>query len=271
MRRRHRYNYDHRDTYHYVAVPPEHWSFGKRKTVVEHLLIAERALGHRLPKGAVVHHFDGNKRNNARTNLVICEDQSYHRLLHRRQDIILFGGNPETERLCHGCMSIRPLSEIPCQICAADYKEQAQAEADGDIDRRAPEHGIPPSLRRIVTDQELREYLTVSDDHTEINETMFWYRVQSRRAHIDKCEAWFMAESACLVPGCGDDGERIRGVCRAHYAIALMLINRGKTTWERLEAAGKVKPSQKAADRDHSEAWEWFQSDASPEAGEVAS
>ena len=48
-----------------------------------HAVRAERALGKPLPKGAVVHHVDGDKWNpNAR--LVICQDQAYHALLHKR-------------------------------------------------------------------------------------------------------------------------------------------------------------------------------------------
>lgn len=50
----------------------------------EHTLIAERALGKPLPKGVVVHHADGNRRNNANENLIICPDQAYHALLHAR-------------------------------------------------------------------------------------------------------------------------------------------------------------------------------------------
>lgn len=48
-------------------------------------MVAEAALGKRLPPNAVVHHVDGVGGNNAKTNLVICEDQAYHVLLHRRQ------------------------------------------------------------------------------------------------------------------------------------------------------------------------------------------
>jgi hypothetical protein len=50
----------------------------------DHVKIAEKALGHPLPKGAVVHHFDENKKNDKPSNLVICPDAKYHRLLHRR-------------------------------------------------------------------------------------------------------------------------------------------------------------------------------------------
>ena len=50
----------------------------------EHVLIAEAALGHELPPKALVHHVDGNRLNNAHDNLVICPDDAYHALLHRR-------------------------------------------------------------------------------------------------------------------------------------------------------------------------------------------
>lgn len=52
--------------------------------VLEHIAIAEKALGKPLPPRAVVHHVDRNRQSNANRNLVICEDQGYHRLLHRR-------------------------------------------------------------------------------------------------------------------------------------------------------------------------------------------
>lgn len=51
----------------------------------EHIVIAERALGHALPPGAEVHHIDEDKTNNAPTNLVVCPSAAYHKLLHQRQ------------------------------------------------------------------------------------------------------------------------------------------------------------------------------------------
>lgn len=56
----------------------------KGKRILDHVQVAERALGHPLPPGAVVHHWDGNPSNNTPRNLVICPSQAYHMALHAR-------------------------------------------------------------------------------------------------------------------------------------------------------------------------------------------
>lgn len=51
----------------------------------EHILRAEKALGKLLPKGAIVHHMNQKPwDNDTPYNLIICPDQAYHLLLHRR-------------------------------------------------------------------------------------------------------------------------------------------------------------------------------------------
>lgn len=53
--------------------------------ILEHIWIAERALGKKLPPGAVVHHMNEDKTDNfTPLNLIICPDQAYHMLLHKR-------------------------------------------------------------------------------------------------------------------------------------------------------------------------------------------
>lgn len=72
------------------------------RTKLEHILVAERALGKALPPGVQVHHWDRDRSNNAPVNLVICPDQAYHRLLHRRADAIEACGNANW-MLCRLC------------------------------------------------------------------------------------------------------------------------------------------------------------------------
>lgn len=73
---------------------------GVEKTV--HARIAESVLGKPLPPSAVVHHVDGTRRNNAHSNLVICQDQSYHFLLHQRTSALKATGNVNA-RCCKYC------------------------------------------------------------------------------------------------------------------------------------------------------------------------
>ena len=86
----------------------------------EHIAIAERVLGHSLPRGAVVHHHDGNKQNNVNSNLVICESQAYHLHLHMRMRVVAAGGNPSGERICHGCKRLTPITELRKSSCRLD-------------------------------------------------------------------------------------------------------------------------------------------------------
>lgn len=73
---------------------------GKQRRL--HDVLAERALGRRLPPGAVVHHADGVRTNNAKTNLVICPSPRYHALLHVRMAAQAEAGNPDL-RKCKYC------------------------------------------------------------------------------------------------------------------------------------------------------------------------
>ena len=54
------------------------------KLVYEHRVLAEKALGRKLPRGAVVHHMGEPDDNHGFCKLVICPDQEYHTLLHKR-------------------------------------------------------------------------------------------------------------------------------------------------------------------------------------------
>lgn len=72
-------------TSYVMVLSPGHPRSDNRGYVREHILVAEKALSKPLPIGAQVHHVDKNGLNNKNNNLVICQDQAYHSLLHVRQ------------------------------------------------------------------------------------------------------------------------------------------------------------------------------------------
>lgn len=85
---------------------------GNRYKGDEHVTVAQRALGKPLPDGTEVHHVDGNRRNNANKNLVICQDVAYHRLLHSRAEVLKAGGDPNSHRLCRKCGECKPFASF---------------------------------------------------------------------------------------------------------------------------------------------------------------
>jgi len=78
---------------------PDHPRANKKGYVLEHTLIAEKALGHFLPSGVETHHANGSRDNGP---LVICENGGYHILLHRRAEALLACGHAGW-RKCRDC------------------------------------------------------------------------------------------------------------------------------------------------------------------------
>lgn len=68
-----------------LVMSPGHSRAKTTGYVWEHILVCEKALGKLLPPGAIPHHVDGDRSNNKNSNLVLCQDQAYHNLLHQRQ------------------------------------------------------------------------------------------------------------------------------------------------------------------------------------------
>jgi len=75
----------------------------KGKVVREHQLIVEAAIGRKLKGKERIHHIDKDKSNNTPSNLVLCPNDAYHMLLHRRQEALDISGDA---------------NNIKCQYCS---------------------------------------------------------------------------------------------------------------------------------------------------------
>lgn len=106
----------------------------------EHVAIAERALGKSLPLKAVVHHFNEDRADNRNRNLVICQDQAYHGLLHALERVRRAGGRPFLDAICSACRLVKPVTEFTrsscrgrkvraheCRSCAARLQAEVRA------------------------------------------------------------------------------------------------------------------------------------------------
>jgi len=80
----------------------DHPRADSRGYVSEHILICEKSLGKFLPNAAVIHHIDGDVKNNNLSNLLVCQDREYHNLLHRREKALKACGHASW-RKCKFC------------------------------------------------------------------------------------------------------------------------------------------------------------------------
>lgn len=90
------------DSSGYVEIRQPGHHRGPNGYVKEHVLVVEAVLGRRISGEHPIHHFDEDRTNNSPGNLVVCEDQAYHELLHRRMDALEGCGNPDALR-CSIC------------------------------------------------------------------------------------------------------------------------------------------------------------------------
>jgi HNH endonuclease len=91
-----------KDNMGYVLIKlPEHPRAYKEGYVLEHILVCEKALGKSLPHKAIPHHVNENRSDNRPENLVICQDQAYHALLHMRMRALKACGHASWRKCCY--------------------------------------------------------------------------------------------------------------------------------------------------------------------------
>ena len=88
-----------------------HYCPVRKRPVPTHIAAAEKAFGHFMPPGAVVHHLNGDPLDNRNENLVICPDEAYHNLLHIRLEAYQACGDANKRR-CYVCKDYDSLSVL---------------------------------------------------------------------------------------------------------------------------------------------------------------
>lgn len=123
--------------------------------VFEHILVVEAALGKYLPPAAVVHHVDHDKARNVAGNLVACEDQAYHLLLHRRERALDETGDPGKVQ-CYYCRvwgdpaefdAARSRGQFHHRACAAKWQQERRDRLRGDRPKHLDAIAARPTCR----------------------------------------------------------------------------------------------------------------------------
>ena len=103
-----------------MIMRPDHPRRSVNGYVLEHVLIVERALGHPLPANAVIHHVNRNNADNRNSNLVICQDSSYHKLIHLRMIALKACGHSDWRR-CAYCKRWDSPDNLVTISCGRSY------------------------------------------------------------------------------------------------------------------------------------------------------
>lgn len=120
MDKRKKYREDHHswkggrylnDSGYVMVYDPNHHRSSYNGYVREHIVIAEKVLGKRLPDNAQIHHC-GERKDNC--SIIICNDQEYHYLIHSREKAFNECGNPNY-RKCKFCKKYDDISNLYCK------------------------------------------------------------------------------------------------------------------------------------------------------------
>jgi len=90
-----------------MVLMPDHPRSQVGGYVLEHILIIEKVLGKALPLKAKTHHVNEVRHDNRNENIVVCENDAYHFLLHMRKRALEACGNANW-RKCVFCKEYDP-------------------------------------------------------------------------------------------------------------------------------------------------------------------
>lgn len=108
---------------------PDHPRADKNGCVLEHILVAEEVFGKSLPDKAVIHHVNENRSDNRKENLIICQNENYHRFLHQRMRALKACGYADW-RKCWICKVYDNIKNLHINGTKSPYHKKCQHEYD---------------------------------------------------------------------------------------------------------------------------------------------
>lgn len=145
--------------YNYALVP-DHPNATRNGYVLEHRVVMENHLGRLLNADEVVHHIDGNKKNNSIDNLQLFTREEHAKLHAHTQ------GHKMVSLQCPWCNKIfnKPRrdsflvkkNKLMCTCCSASCR--------GKLSREIQLHGITNKMQDAISGNLLAEYIEYTDE-----------------------------------------------------------------------------------------------------------
>ena len=142
------------------AVIPEHPNRTKNNYVLEHRAVVENHLGRLLSNDEVVHHINGNKKDNRVENLLILSEEE-HAKLHGATV-----GHKMVKLKCPWCGKIFSIekrqsfldkpTKYQCTCCSSKCR--------GKLYSKIQHHGLTIDLQEAISENLLAEYIEYTDE-----------------------------------------------------------------------------------------------------------
>lgn len=159
------------------AVVPEHPKRTKNNYVLEHRVVMENYLGRLLDDDEVVHHINGNKKDNRIENLEVLSNEE-HAKLHGSKV-----GHKMVMLKCPWCKKVFSIEKrqsfldkhgkYPCTCCSNECR--------GKLYSRIQHHGLTIDLQEAISGNLLAEYIEYIDEDNSEETLSQWGSVETIR------------------------------------------------------------------------------------------
>ena len=143
------------------AIVKEHPKATKNGYVLEHRIVMENHLGRLLNPNEVVHHKNGNKKDNKVENLEVCEAKEHakrHGLKQGRQWVSL---------KCPWCKKIFIRPRNKTFLVKPDKYTSCSPSCRGRLSRYIQLHGITAEVEQAISENLVAEFTKIADDNSE--------------------------------------------------------------------------------------------------------
>ena len=124
---------------------PDHHRAHKNGLVYEHIIKAEEKLNRKLKEGEVVHHMNGNKKDNRHKNLIVFKTTSDHSIFHKSDHSQLIKNKD-------GSWSCKRKENLYCDYCDKEitnrHNKRYCSEECMHIDQRKVERPCAEQLKK---------------------------------------------------------------------------------------------------------------------------